>query len=255
MRWRIFYRCCTKWPLSQWAPDALTEQLVAREVLIDLGQKISAEDLQLYYQIGLIGRRDLALAPDARSGFEMVLLRMLAFRPATENARPVTPVARTAAAAVIDKPQTSAPVVTQAAPAATPTVAETPKVSFGGDWQGMIEAINPKGMVRQLAVNCVLQNYSGNEINLLLNQEHKNLLSTGMLNKLQDLLGNWLGEKIKLHITIGAVASETPAQSQQRQVVEKQQSAQQTMAQDPMVQALKENFGAELVPNSLRTID
>jgi DNA polymerase-3 subunit gamma/tau len=42
---------------------------------------LSREDVQLYYQIGLIGQRDLALAPDPRTGFEMVMLRMLAFVP------------------------------------------------------------------------------------------------------------------------------------------------------------------------------
>ena len=49
---------------------------------------LSDEDVQFYYQMGLIGRRDLPLAPDPRGGFEMVLLRMLAFRPADRRMRP-----------------------------------------------------------------------------------------------------------------------------------------------------------------------
>jgi len=49
--------------------------------VIRFAQELSPEDCQLYYQIGLMGRRDLSLAPDPQSGFEMVLLRMLAFRP------------------------------------------------------------------------------------------------------------------------------------------------------------------------------
>ena len=46
-----------------------------------IARDLSREDVQLYYQIGLIGQRDLALAPDPRTGFEMVMLRMLAFVP------------------------------------------------------------------------------------------------------------------------------------------------------------------------------
>ncbi len=46
-----------------------------------LAQCISPEDIQLYYQIALYGRRDLPLSPDPRMGFEMIVLRMLAFRP------------------------------------------------------------------------------------------------------------------------------------------------------------------------------
>ncbi len=49
--------------------------------LASLAERITPEDVQLYYQIATSGRRDLALAPDARTGFEMALLRMLAFRP------------------------------------------------------------------------------------------------------------------------------------------------------------------------------
>lgn len=242
--------------LSQWAPDALTEQLIERDVILNLAKQISTEDLQLYYQIGLIGRRDLPLAPDARSGFEMVLLRMLAFRPASENIRPVTSMARPAPSTLMGEGGASVapatqPSVTAPATDMTPVV----KASFSGDWPGMIEAINPKGMVRQLAVNCVLQNYSGNDISLLLSQEHKNLLNAGMQARLQELLSNWLGAKIRLQIDIGTATTETPAQSRQRQVTEKQQTAMQAIAQDPVVQALKDNFGAELVPNSIRTIE
>jgi len=66
--------------LVQVAPNAF-DQMPDEHTLKDLASTISAEDVQLYYQIGLTGRRDLPFAPDLRSGFEMVMLRMLAFRP------------------------------------------------------------------------------------------------------------------------------------------------------------------------------
>ena len=67
--------------LLQVAPEALPDPDRA-EVLRDCAGRIAAEDVQLFYQIGLMGRRDIALAPDVRNGLEMTLLRMLAFRPA-----------------------------------------------------------------------------------------------------------------------------------------------------------------------------
>ena len=68
--------------LAKTVPEALGEFVSARDSLLKLSEEVSAEDLQLFYQIALIGRRDLPLSPDARNGFEMILLRMLAFRPA-----------------------------------------------------------------------------------------------------------------------------------------------------------------------------
>src|SRR6185295_7099081 len=57
------------------------DELYAPELLERLARALTSEDVQLYYQTAIIGRRDLPLAPDPRSGFEMTLLRMLAFRP------------------------------------------------------------------------------------------------------------------------------------------------------------------------------
>ncbi|MTI12748.1 DNA polymerase III subunit gamma/tau [Sansalvadorimonas verongulae] len=67
--------------LAQAVPDVVDNSQGDRERILDLAGKVTAEDVQLYYQTGMIGRRDLPLAPDPRAGFEMVLLRMLAFRP------------------------------------------------------------------------------------------------------------------------------------------------------------------------------
>ena len=67
--------------IAQVVPDAVDNSLGDAEQISELAAKITAEDVQLFYQMGLIGRRDLPLAPDPRSGFEMVLLRMLAFKP------------------------------------------------------------------------------------------------------------------------------------------------------------------------------
>ncbi len=67
--------------VAQVAPDAVDNSDGDREKIISMASKIAAEDVQLYYQTALIGRKDLPLAPDPRSGFEMVLLRMMLFRP------------------------------------------------------------------------------------------------------------------------------------------------------------------------------
>ncbi|OEC36391.1 DNA polymerase-3 subunit gamma/tau [Pseudomonas cuatrocienegasensis] len=74
--------------IAQALPDAVDNGQGDRERVLGLAELLPAEDVQFYYQMGLIGRRDLPLAPDPRSGFEMVLLRMLAFRPADTGDAP-----------------------------------------------------------------------------------------------------------------------------------------------------------------------
>lgn len=76
--------------VTQAVPDAAGSDAALAEKLRDYAGQISAEDLQLYYQIALIGRRDLPLNPEPKAGLEMVLLRMLAFSP-VDNTQPQDP--------------------------------------------------------------------------------------------------------------------------------------------------------------------
>lgn len=73
----VFHRIA----IAQAFPDAVDDTRGDREQILSLARQIASEDIQLFYQIALLGRRDLPLAPDARAGFEMVLLRLLAFKP------------------------------------------------------------------------------------------------------------------------------------------------------------------------------
>ncbi|MDR6232411.1 DNA polymerase III subunit gamma/tau [Pseudomonas oryzihabitans] len=125
--------------IAQVLPDAVDNGQGDRERVLTLAQALPAEDVQYYYQLGLVGRRDLPLAPDPRHGFEMVLLRMLAFRPAgvalperpalkTTGASPATadsdsrPVAAAAPVAVAPAPVAAAP---QPPAPVTPPVSNT----------------------------------------------------------------------------------------------------------------------------------
>ena len=95
--------------IAQLLPDAIDNGQGDRAQVLELAAIIPPEDVQFYYQLGLIGRRDLPLAPDPRDGFEMVLLRMLAFRPASLPGTPSTPLLQSAAV----PSQTSSAPVTQ----------------------------------------------------------------------------------------------------------------------------------------------
>ncbi|MBG4597645.1 DNA polymerase III subunit gamma/tau, partial [Pseudomonas aeruginosa] len=103
-------------------PEALDNGQGDRERVLALAQALPAEDVQFYYQMGLSGRRDLPRAPDPRSGFEMVLLRMLAFRPAAADGAPRTPLKALGISKATTDPANS-PVAGAASPARVAAVA------------------------------------------------------------------------------------------------------------------------------------
>jgi len=107
--------------LIQQVPDAVDDAFGDPARLVELAQRISAEDAQLFYQIGLIGRRDLPLSPEPRGGFEMILLRMLAFKPVSAG---FVPVAAGSGAATASS-SGGAGVASASAPALAPAPAPT----------------------------------------------------------------------------------------------------------------------------------
>lgn len=120
--------------IAQALPDGVDNGHGDRDRVLALAQALPAEDVQFYYQMGLIGRRDLPLAPDPRGGFEMVLLRMLAFRPAdTADAprQPLKPVGISQATvdsanSVAAAPKVAPVVAAVVAPAPEPTPVAAP---------------------------------------------------------------------------------------------------------------------------------
>lgn len=115
--------------IAQALPEAVDNGQGDRDRVLALAQALPAEDVQFYYQMGLIGRRDLPLAPELRGGFEMVLLRMLAFRPAGSSDGPSQPLKTVGISqATVDSAQavaaTPAIASSSAAPVANPVPAQ-----------------------------------------------------------------------------------------------------------------------------------
>ena len=247
--------------LAKTVPEALDEYVSEREALLELCQQVSGEDLQLFYQIGLIGRRDLPLAPSDRGGFEMVLLRMLAFRPVDAGAPAVT-------THQVDAVRQQRPATKQAEPAQTaplqqpsPDRVERKAVRAAGDvgsqdWRQILEGLTVSGMVRQLAANCLLLEQDGNTIRLGLDEGHRQLINAKAEKRLQQALGEYFDANIRLEITTHSDDNtETPAQAESREKGERQLQAEKSIEEDGFVRAMKETFNAEVVPGSIRPSD
>jgi len=278
--------------LAKTVPEALDEFVSAREELLKLSEEVSAEDLHLFYQIALIGRRDLPLSPDARNGFEMVMLRMLAFRPASVDAgqvghtttSTVNPVQHQQPPQRQNQPQAQAeppsqpPSQPQSRPQAVTTeppvemsavseapvnnaVAEDnrpmPTVAHAGssDWRDVVNSLGLGGLVKQLAINCTMKQRDGCNIVLQIASGHSNLLNPKAKQRLQQALGEYFNIDAQLEITVvDQVESESPAQTAQRETVQRQQQAVESINEDSFTQTLKENFNAEIIPGSVKPV-
>jgi len=250
--------------LAQTVPDAVDDGLGDRKTIVELAQNMSPEDVQLYYQIGLIGRRDLPLAPDARGGFEMVLLRMLAFRPADSTqaipaakaqataASVANPLANTVTGPVSKKTTNSAPAKTSKA---TPQKAVV-TASYGDDeWENIVAALNLTGITQQLAIHCTIGKRDGESFQLKMAPTHKHLLSKSREDALAAAIGQHLDLTINLSITVEDEPGVTPANLQQTRDDIRLDQARTSIEDDSAVQALKEAFDAQVNPETVQPVD
>jgi len=243
-----------------------------------LAERIPAEDVQLYYQIATAGRRDLLLAPDARTGFEMALLRMLAFRPgdavpADRVSRPV-PASHVPANPPSRATSTNAPAkMVQAAPPRPPTSpAPSAASGLGGsvsapiardaqglpDWEALIERAGLRGPFSVLAQNAVLRERDGQTLVLALQPTHMGMAVEPMVSQMEERIGEALGEHIRLRFVSqnqAAAATQTPAARAALARDSAQAAAEQAIEDDPLVQTLKRDFGARVVPQSVKPLD
>jgi DNA polymerase-3 subunit gamma/tau len=254
--------------IVQIVPEAaLQDEEFDADSLMRLAQAILPEDVQLYYQIALGGRRDLAMAPEPRMGFEMTLLRMLAFRPDAATFHGNT-AGRTAAAgnptratAPAGMPAAGTPAA--AAPATGASGAGAPNTTAAGavapnasgirltsidasNWPAVVEAANLSGMVRQFALNCVPATFEHGVLVLKLDQATADRRTRPIEDKLVLGLSKYLGRDIRLTFETAQSALATPARQRLLQEQDKVVRAAAAFEADPAVKGLRERFGADV---------
>jgi len=225
------------------------EDDIGDDELARLADSMSAADIQLFYQTALIGRRDLHLAPDPRSGAEMTLLRMVAFRPAA------------AAPASGDGPKAKTkPAAREASPAAKPVPAQTAAPAPAPatqswtdlDWHDLVPMLGLSGAERLLAGSCALLRRENNTVFFSLDPGSESYLTRSRKESLAQTLSDHFGEPLAVDISIGKVEVESPMQTTTRLADEHFQAERAKLEADPNVQALKNMFGAELNSESIK---
>jgi DNA polymerase-3 subunit gamma/tau len=213
--------------------------------LTRLAKALSPEDVQLYYQIALGGRRDLAMAPEPRAGFEMSLLRMLAFRPEAAPGR----TAGTAPAVSV----ASAATPVAATPAAASPLAVSPVTSVdASSWPALVEAAGLTGMTRQFALNCVPGSFERDVLKLKLDQDATGLRTRQIEDRLVQSLSKYFARDIRVVFDTSTSALDTPARQRSLADQERIARAARAFEEDPAVKGLRERFGAEVDSSSVK---
>jgi DNA polymerase III subunit gamma/tau len=244
--------------LCQLMPDHARSESVA-PALADLAGRLAPEDIQLWYQMAVTGRRDLALAPTQRIGFEMALLRMLAFRPAASAPLPGAGTTTGTATRTTAAPKSVAHAMPAAAPAPESAamvkeVHPTQDVDAAG-WPTLLDECDLAGPNRMFAAHTLFLALEGDRLRVGLRPEDAHLRNPRAEMALARAVGDRLGQTLKLSVEMTEGEGETLAERDARLSDDRHRAALGAVDADPVVAALKHNLGARVIPQSIKPLD
>ena len=261
--------------IAQIVPDYFDQNSPDNLSALEQSKQITKEDLQLYYQIALIGRRDLPLNPDQKAGLEMILLRMLAFEPRrqkdnkTENNKQQT--IRTSnktethpsATSNMSKTYREEKIeekdlpkyknVTKQQQQKTheqPITATTDTSSQQALWNDLLIKLQPSGMIYALASSCKFKSFSDNNLELTIDKNHSALLNKKLCVRLATTITQHLERQIKLIITPEDNNSHVVAGNDKQKV--KQPKTATDKSTDKNIEQLINKFDARLLDSNDR---
>lgn len=270
----------------QAVPDLQVDD--ADTALQPFAAQCSAEAIQLYYQIALHGKRDLAFAADPKSGFEMTLLRMLQFQPRAAdvamNTQPVPPTAQVPAApkpaikaqsektqpvgkkaslkkVAAKKPATTKPAngIKEEAPTTISAPTNNTALTLSAEsWPSIVPQLKLVAMAKQLAENTVFLSEDSKGVLLEISEDNQHIASEKSQQRLATALGDLLGRTMTVQVDISAENSDpkqTLANKKQASKEQKQQQARDAIHGDPAVDALQKAFGATVIEQSIKPVE
>ena len=226
-----------------------------------LAQRLDAGQVQVLYQVAILARRDLSLAPDEFAGFSMGLLRMLSFvKPSDAPRAPrESPVAKQAAAKFARPPAPSAtrpasgpaPSPASEAPASAPSPAGG-AIAFEGDWGAFVEKLGLTGMAGMVARHGELASFENGHLDLVVPETHRMYAEKAYQEKLKAALVPHLGANLRITVRIGGTNGNSVAAKKSQEMAERQANAAEAIEDDPFVRDLVRDLGAEVVSSSIR---
>ena len=239
------------------APDFRDPERADWDSLVEHAAQISPEDAQLYYQIAITGRRDLGLAPDPRTGLEMTLLRMLAFRPASAGSDAVVSGGQASVANASTKANASA-----SASAASNSSSEAVQLADNKttspeaqqDWPSIQASLELTGAVREFARNLQLESADEKRWKFLVPDTLQHLGSTSVVQSLQSALSSRLGHPVMLDLHTASEPVKSVAAATERAEINRMSEAERAINEDSTVREIKKKFGAKIVPDSIQPL-
>ena len=184
--------------------------------------------------------------------------------PAVKAPAAAAPAATHAAAAAHAPAASNTPAASQAraeasvlavpgAPAAADAPAIATTLDFDGDWPSLVARLHAQGAVRQLLAQSELKGVQGQVFQVQVPIRH--LAEPSLVERARELLADHFGAGVQLQVTVGQTGGQTAAARASEQQARRQAESEEAIKADPFVRTLLEEFGATILPDSIKPLD
>ena len=218
-----------------------------RERVRAMAERIETGHVQVMYQIALLARRDLALAPDEYAGFTMALLRMLSFGGARQAAKP--------GGRDVPRQQPRESAANDASSRDARPAVPSSKAVFDGDWPAFVAKLDLSGMAGMVARHGELASFENGRLELVVPDAQRMYAERIYQEKLQSELAPHFGPGFKVTVRVGPTAGSSLAAVRSRESEQRRESAAEAIEGDPFVRELVRDLGAEVVASSIKPAD
>jgi len=265
--------------VAQISEEALSDIDVNKDDVISLSKELSSEDIQLLYQVGLLAKRDMDLAPDIASGFEMALLRMVAFLPETKvsdlpkKKLTTVNVKEKKVDAVVAKDESTNDIeLKEAEDSPLPLSEEIKEIKEieetqledeeyisnqeelkldSTSWNNIFQSLDLDLGTKQLASHCSFLRTDDSVIYLSMPEEKLTIFSGKHRQKLQESVSLSLGSDCILFFEAGAGGDESPNKLKLKERDKINQEAKNAIKEDPDVKILLDKLGGKVIDSSI----
>lgn len=234
------------------------QTLMHSEAISTFVDLFSPEDVQLFYQIAMQSQNDLQLAPTPMIAFNMILLRMYTFRP-----KPYIDPPKQDSEQEKLKEDLGEPTVMTATETITTTASLDSRIGHIQasqdktiiSWEALLAEIKLSGLALTAAENADLIQKENGVVTLEVLKGHHSLFTPSVIKRIEEGLSQYYDEPIKLKINLAKTVNSTPALEKQTAIAKANQQAEEALRNDPAFQALHQEFSAEIVKNSITSLE
>lgn len=243
--------------IVQISPESVSDLNLPSEEVVSLANSMEAEEIQILYQIGLIAKRDLDLAPNIGDGFEMALLRMMSFLPENKVTKESKKKEKKDEVLVKKDLKPKKEIKASDPEEKKKSIKSDISLEFldQKEWNTLFNSLPLDSGTKQLISHCSFLRTEDAVVYFSMPKDKLEILNGSHREKFQDSLSEILNQECHIFFEEGEVNDTSPNKTKEKKKTKKLNKATKSIKNDPRIKTIISSLGGKIVESSITPND